>query len=243
MRQVPRYLLIGDGRVARHFQHYFTLLQLSFVCWHRKQSVTQLEQKLHDSSHVLILISDKAIEEFIATYLKDTKAFLIHFSGSVITDSAYGAHPLSSFSSSLWDVSQYQAIPFILDEDAPLFETLLPGLSNQHVRLAKSLKPKYHALCVLSGNFSCLLWQKLFATFEQDFHIPKTMARPYLQQIIQNLLAHPESALTGPLVRNDQTTIAKNIEALANDPFHDVYLSFVKCYEAIQGNQKRSSYE
>ncbi len=235
MRQVPRYLLIGNGRVAQHFRHYFSLLQLPHASWHREQSIAQLEHELQQSSHVLILIRDQVIEEFAATHLKNSPAHFIHFSGSLISNHVYGAHPLSSFSQPLWSLSQYQAVPFILDHDAPDFALLLPGLPNPHVRLHKSLKPKYHALCVLSGNFSCLLWQKFFAELEHAFHIPHAIAHPFLQQITQNLLSHPDTALTGPLVRGDIKTIEKNILALASDPYQQVYQSFVKCYEKMKG--------
>lgn len=233
MRQVPRYLLIGDGRVARHFQHYFSLLSLPFVCWHRQQSIHLLTRELQQASHVLILIRDQAIENFIITYLQNTPAVLIHFSGSLVTHHAYGAHPLSSFNHSFWNLEQYQTVPFVLDDDAPSFDRLLPGLPNPHVRLEKSLKPKYHALCVLSGNFSCLLWQKFFMHLEQEFHIPQAIAHPYLRQIMQNILSHPEGALTGPLVRNDTETIKSNMTALASDPFQKVYQSFVECQQQI----------
>jgi predicted short-subunit dehydrogenase-like oxidoreductase (DUF2520 family) len=209
-------------------------LELSYTCWHRKQSIAQLKQELQHASHVLILISDQAIETFAASYLKNTQALLIHFSGSLVTAHAYGAHPLSSFNHDLWDLEQYQSIPFILDEDAPALATLLPGLPNQHVRLSKTLKPKYHALCVLSGNFSCMLWQKFFSTLEQEFHLPRTIAFPYVTQIMQNLLSHSPGALTGPLVRGDKETIEKNVMALQSDPFQDVYQSFVNCYQQMK---------
>ena len=62
--------LIGNGHVARHFQYYFSLLQLSFTTWHRKESVAKLQQELTRSSHILLLISDSAIEEFIQQHLK-----------------------------------------------------------------------------------------------------------------------------------------------------------------------------
>ena len=148
-----------------------------------------------------------------------------------MTPYAHGAHPLMSFSKNLYGFDQYQSIPYILDHDAPAFESLFPGLPNQHVRLHKSSKAKYHALCVLSGNFSCLLWQKLFSCFEKEFNIPSAIAYPYLLQQTQNLLTDPKSALTGPLVRGDNYTIEKNIAALEQDPFQEVYRSFVACYQ------------
>jgi hypothetical protein len=86
---------------------------------------------------------------------------------------------------------------------------------------------------VLSGNFSCLLWQKFFTHLEKEFQIPRSIAHSYLNQVTENLLLDPQTALTGPLVRGDQDTVAKNILALASDPFQDVYQSFVKCYQQM----------
>lgn len=110
MRQVPRYLLIGNGRVAKHFRHYFTSLGLSFTTWQRNQPDMQLQ--LRDVSHILLLISDQQIETFIQQHLSNTSALLVHFSGSLISEKAHGAHPLMTFSHSLYDISQYQRIPF-----------------------------------------------------------------------------------------------------------------------------------
>jgi predicted short-subunit dehydrogenase-like oxidoreductase (DUF2520 family) len=237
MRQVPRYLLIGNGRVARHFQHYFSLLNVAFETWNRKQTIDSLTKQAADATHILLLISDKAIDDFIATHLSYTQAKLIHFSGSLLSQYAYGAHPLMSFTETLYDLEHYQKIPFVLDHDAPEFETLLPCLSNPHFSLHKSLKPKYHALCVLSGNFSCLLWQKIFSSFESELHLPHEIAFPFLTQQTNNLLLNHKNALTGPLVRDDYKTIEKNINSLANDPFQEIYKAFVNCYQKLKSEE------
>lgn len=234
MRQVPHYLIIGNGNVARHIQRYFSLLSLSFSNWHRKETLEKLDQCIHQASHILLLISDHVIEEFIHQHLKNSKAMCIHFSGSLVSEIAYGAHPLMTFGRSLYKFKQYQNIPFILDHTAPPFETILPGLPNRHVFLHQSLKAKYHALCVLSGNFSCLLWEKLFATLEKEFCISHKLAYPYLLQQTKNLTAYPPSALTGPLARGDKKTIEKNLKALDDDPFHDIYKSFITCYQQLK---------
>lgn len=233
MRRVPHYLLIGDGRVAKHFKHYFSLLQLPFSTWNRQQSVSELKDLLPQSSHLLILISDAAIEAFVKDYCANESLIRIHFSGSLISQHAFGAHPLMSFANEMYSLQEYQTIPFVLDDDAPEFSDLLPGLANSHFRLDKTLKAKYHALCVLSGNFSCLLWQKLFSEFEQKLNLPQTISHPYLRQQMQNLVTNPLNALTGPLVRNDIVTIENNLAALCNDPFQEVYQSFVNAYKKL----------
>ena len=110
---------------------------------------------------------------------------------------------------------------------------LLPGLSNAYAYLDKKLKARYHALCVLSSNFSCLLWQKLTTDFSENLNLPAEFAKPILAQCTKNLLTKPQSALTGHLVRNDLSTIASNLAALEGDPFQVVYKSFINAYQAI----------
>lgn len=235
MRQVPRFLIIGNGRLAQHFRHYFSLLDLSFVTWTRQEPLEKLQEKQQDSSHILLLIKDDAIENFIRDHLNSTHKMLIHCSGSLVTPLAYGVHPLMTFGKELYALPDYQHIPFIMDHDAPDFHTLFPGLPNPHARLHKSLKAKYHALCVLSCNFSSLLWQKLLSSLEHEFNLPSEFVFPMLQQQTKNLLHDAPSALTGPLVRNDVRTIEKNLQALENDVFQKVYASFVDSYKNQNG--------
>ena len=235
MRQVPAsYLVIGNGRLARHFRHYFSLLNIPTQSWHRGQSLAELQTQVAQASHILLLISDDALQGFINEHLQASKALIIHCSGSRVCEGAYGVHPLMTFGGQLYDLAAYQQIPLLIDHGAPELTELLPGLNNPHQRLHTSKKAQYHALCVLAGNFSCMLWQKLFSDFEQELNLPKELAHPYLKQQMQNLLMAPESALTGPVARQDHKTIAKNLEALTNDPFQEVYESFVRCYNKIQ---------
>lgn len=230
MRQVPRYLIIGNGRVARHFNYYFSLLNLSVMQWSRAEAVNALLDKASDASHILILISDDFIESFIQQHLIQVKAMRIHFSGSFSSKFAIGAHPLMTFGHTMYPCEQYEKIPFIIDEDSPDFDDLLPGLKNNHVRLKKEYKSKYHALCTMAGNFSCLLWQKLFSEFEEKFNIPSTVAHPYLKQQMNNILLDFKNALTGPLVRGDKKTIENHLTALENDAIQQVYKSFFDYY-------------
>src|ERR1035438_6684567 len=102
MGQVPVYGIIGDGRVARHFKHYFSLEKIPFFHWFRKSS-KPIEDVLSTAEVVLILVSDSAIEKVITEnpFLKTRK--LIHFSGSHISTDARGAHPLMTFTNELYN--------------------------------------------------------------------------------------------------------------------------------------------
>jgi len=234
-----RYGIIGNGRLACHMQHYFNLLNIPHKVWarktHTREELSSLEQSCHT---ILILIKDEQIESFIQQNPDLQQAKLVHCSGQLITPLAFSAHPLMSFNHELYDLELYQQIAFILEEGSPDFYTLFPGLNNPFYTIPKSLKPFYHSLCVLSGNFTILLWQKMFNELQQRFQIPSEAALPYLKQIMHNLEYHPEIALTGPLDRNDQQTIAANLLALDQDPYQQVYSAFVNAYRQMHHSKR-----
>ncbi len=232
MRQVPEYLLIGNGRVARHMACYFNFLGISYTQWHRGMSEDLLAAQARAASHILLLIRDDAIADFAQFHLSDIGALKVHFSGVLNVNGVYGAHPLMTFGPDLYTREKYETIPFVVEQGAPAFADLLPGLANPHAVITQEDKPKYHALCAMAGNFSCLLWQKLMHDFEHEFDLPAELAQPFLRQQTENLLADYKSALTGPLVRGDNATLSKHVQALKDDPFGAVYQSFISAYRA-----------
>ncbi|HRE32648.1 MAG TPA: DUF2520 domain-containing protein [Candidatus Berkiella sp.] len=264
MRQVPftHYLVIGNGRMARHFCHYLSLLNLPFQTWNRRQyDELSLQQALLTASHVVVLINDAAIESFAQRWqtrqiyprsggerssnrsvhkvhdycenreanntedssVKDLSQVWVHFSGQKTISKVFGCHPLMTFTHQLYDLPTYQSVPFILTDNAISFSDLLPKLPNQSQLISADLKTFYHALCVISGNFTCLVWQKFFHELTETFQIPHTIAVPYFKQIMQNILTDPTNCLTGPLVRGDKPTIGAHLKALQNDDFSSIY--------------------
>ena len=80
----------------------------------------------------------------------------------------------------------------------------------------------------MAGNFSCILWQKLFEDFETRFGLPREATFPYLERLTANLKSQGASALTGPLQRKDQSTIEANMKAHEGDDFQKIYKTFVE---------------
>ena len=234
MRQVPSpgtapFGIVGDGRVARHFRHYFDLLNRPVRVWSRRAADRTPVDALAPCGTVLILISDAAIEPFIGAWPDLGTHRLVHCSGSLVTAPAECAHPLMTFGPDLYDLATYERIPFVLDTGGTPFDALLPGLPNPSFTIPATDRPSYHAHCVMAGNFSTLLWAKLFGELER-FGVPAEAARPFLMQTTRNLVAHAEQGLTGPLARGDAATIAANLTALEGDPFREVYSAFVRAY-------------
>lgn len=219
MGQVPHkrisYLIIGSGRSAKHFHHYLSLLGHSVKIWSRKSNTPgDLEKLTSDCDHCLLLISDSQIADFVQThtFLKTKKT--VHFSGSISVKEIANAHPLMTFSDILYSKEEYQKIPFALFKNNQSLEEILPGLPNPTFFIPEDKKALYHALCVTSGNLTTLLWQLTIKEFADQLHVGSQILWPYLERVSQNIMNHPESALTGPFVRRDLTTLNSNIKAL-----------------------------
>lgn len=233
MRQVPRftsYCIVGDGRLSRHLECYLEHLKLPFSKWARSHAISFTEESVQSCSHILLAISDDAIEDFILQHPFLKIKCLIHFSGALTIDQAFSAHPLMTFSDKLFDQSFYEKIPFVIEHDCPSFSQILPGLKNQHYSINNEMRPYYHALCVMAGNFPFILWCKVQNELSSKLNLPKDLMKKYLEVTLENSFSMGVKGLTGPLVRGDKQSISKHLKALGDDPFKEVYLAIEKAY-------------
>jgi predicted short-subunit dehydrogenase-like oxidoreductase (DUF2520 family) len=257
--------IVGNGRVARHMIRYFELLGQPYIQWFRASSKSPadgqtsrlaryklklkqlvqpsrsstLKEAVEEVNVVLILLPDDQIDSFIEqnTCLQDKH--LIHFSGSLNSAYASGCHPLMTFGHELYDLNQYQSIPFVVDEGFE-FKHAFPWLNNPVHTIKPEQKVLYHAMCVMAGNFSQLLWQATSGAIEQ-LGLPADLMNNYLLQNTKNFISNPQEALTGPFVREDVNTIEQHLAALQRHPLGPIYQSFYDLYhqpdQAIQRSQ------
>jgi 2-dehydropantoate 2-reductase len=229
----PNILLIGDGRLARHLRRYFRQLNLNYAIWSRRIEAEKccpaLEVLVQPDTHALLAISDTAIEPFIRSHPELRKAVRVHFSGRLASSLAIGAHPMFSFAETFYDRKFYERIPFVIDQGCPPLASLIPGLPNPCFFIDPEQRERYHALCVLAGNFTTLLWRKLFFELDTELGMPRQQALPYLVSIMCGLVG-TGAPLSGPLSRGDQATLRRNLAALKGDPFEQVYRAFVSAY-------------
>jgi 2-dehydropantoate 2-reductase len=230
----PNIVLIGDGRLARHLRRYFQQLNLSHAIWSRRMEAQAccpaLRVLVQPGTRALLAISDRAVEPFIRSHPELRKAVRVHFSGRLASSLAIGAHPMFSFAGTFYDRELYERIPFVIDQGSPPLASLIPGLPNPCFFIEPEHRERYHALCVLAGNFTTLLWRKLFFELDTELGMPRQQALPYLVSIMRGL-AGTGAPLSGPLSRGDQTTLRHNLAALKGDPFEQVYGAFVSAYE------------
>ncbi len=232
MQQVPTYLIIGDGRLAKHLSFYFDSLKVHHSRWTRK-SQQDLQSISKNYSHILLAITDGVIESFINEnkFLK-TKV-LVHFSGAMEIEDIVCFHPLMTFTNDLYESEFYKTIPFISFNNDIGFKDFFPMLPNPTTKIEKVHIPYYHALCVTSGNFTTLLWAKCIEAFN-EIGIDKNLLEPYMEKVFENTLIDPLKNLTGPIVRNDSETIKKNIDSLAEPQLKRLYQSFVEISKGME---------
>lgn len=224
MGQVPTsFLVIGRGRVATHFSTYFERLGLKF---RRSDAQNNLAAQIAQATHVLVLLSDQRTEAFLSDVPHELleKKVWVHASGSLTTPFAWRAHPLFSFHSfEPLSMETYKAIPFVISRTGPAFSELLPGLPNPHYTLSDEEIVRYHALCVLGGNFSAMLWAKLMAEFESRYGIPSHAVIPYLRSVTEHLTTQDWRKPLGPLGRGDKETLERDRDALRGDSYAPVF--------------------
>jgi predicted short-subunit dehydrogenase-like oxidoreductase (DUF2520 family) len=238
------YAIAGGGRLARHFSTYFQLLGIPYTCWARddhsslntsKQvsAENRLRETVTEADCVLLLVSDNAITALLKQYPFLHEKQLVHCSGSLSFPGIIGVHPLMTFADQVYDLDTYQSVPFMV-EKGHNFESLFPKLQNPHFTVGVEDKARYHAMCVMAGNFSQLIWKAVTDRFEEQFELPAETLQPYLNQVTDNFINVGGAALTGPLVRNDLPTIERNLNSLEGDTLQDLYGAFVQFYQNEQ---------
>jgi predicted short-subunit dehydrogenase-like oxidoreductase (DUF2520 family) len=223
------YGIAGNGRASAHLQAYLRLLKVPYKLWHRRSGLTP-EAALGGCSTIFILISDGAIAPFFSAHPFLKTKTLIHFSGSLNIKGVAAMHPFMPMSERTLSLGEYRRIPFAMDRGVSL-KKLVPEFTNPVFRIHKEEKNLYHALCALGANLPVILWQKAMRDLSGKFGIPREQVRRYFQASLDNFRADPERALSGPIRRNDATTVAADIKALGKDPFAEVYSVFAKIYE------------
>lgn len=240
-RPTLHYAIVGGGRLAKHLRHYLELEGQTTSAWARKAQSRfnththpdpeqRLRQTVEGADRVLLLVSDDALAPLLRQYAFLHQHRLIHCAGALSLPGVAGAHPLMTFGTTLYEPADYRAIPFMVEE-GHRFEQLFPGLDNPNYTVAAQHKALYHALCVVAGNFPQLLWQTVGAQLREELAVPPEALSAYLQRSLDNFLADPDGALTGPLARGDGATMQRNIAALGNTPLAELYESFVRFHD------------
>ena len=227
-------LIVGSGRLATHFTHYFKELGLDFLNWNRQSKTSFSEYaKLHSNqiSAVYLLISDAQIENFYSRHKDLLSCPWVHASGALQIKGMLDLHPPMTFSASLYSASFYKKIPLVSTSGRVFFEeTFLDSLENKFYQINSQDKALYHSLLVLGVSATNVLWESIERVFSK-MDLPPEFVHAYKSKIFENNLQQGIAAMTGPWVRNDAQTIASNKLALENTGLSDLYSDLLGIYE------------
>lgn len=229
-----KYLIIGSGRLATHLSSYFRQInqanknqKIVFSHWNRKEgSLDELNNLLSQSTHILLAIKDDALSAFYQKHLATTNKVVIHFSGALSQPNMICTHPLMSFGPDSYSLMEYEKIHFVVSNSQSL-QSVFPAFKNSFTILPDDKKALYHAYCVLAGNFPVLLFSEVEKEFSK-LNIPPDKAKYYFEKSCMNYLKYGKEALTGPLIRNDASSIKSNLNSILKTPYHAIYQAFLK---------------
>lgn len=149
-----------------------------------------------------------------------------HLSGSLEVEGVPSAHPLVSFDGTPAD---WRGIPLALTGAVPrgLVEAF-EALGFVPFDLPADLKPLYHACAVLASGHAASLWLgagELLA--RAGVALPGRGLAPLAEATLRNVEAHGAAGRTGPFVRGDKATIARDAAALPG-PWREIFLDLGK---------------
>ncbi len=186
---------------------------------------------------IILTVPDDAIEavakELASSDIVGQDKFFFHCSGLLTTECLIpleesGAliasiHPVQSFPEKKPDPNAFQEIYFGLEgmgEALQLAIGITRQLGGKHIILEAQNKPLYHIACSIASNFLTTL---LDTATELLSHggLTNSEASQVLYPLVQGTLQNVKKfsagkALTGPVVRGDEVTIAKHLDALRN---------------------------
>jgi predicted short-subunit dehydrogenase-like oxidoreductase (DUF2520 family) len=199
---------------------------------------------------VILAVPDDAIEkvagELAGSDIEWPGRFVFHCSGLHTTElldslEKSGAlvaslHPVQSFSQKKPDPRAFEGIFFGLEgkkEALHLAIGITRQLGAKFFILEAKDKPLYHTACSMASNFLATILDaatELLLKAELSASIVPQILMPLVQGTLQNVNKFDAAtALTGPVARGDETSVAKHLEALQQLPdLHDLYVCVAK---------------
>jgi predicted short-subunit dehydrogenase-like oxidoreductase (DUF2520 family) len=198
------------------------------------EPVSHVEDIVEDADLYLLCVSDTSIAE-VAQKLKHINGIVAHTSGSVpmevLNDNKdFGVfYPLQTFKDS--EVN-FDKIPILCEGNSGPTEAALMSLAFELSARVYSLnseqRQKLHVAAVMANNFTNYLFAKAFE-FCAENGIPFEILHPLILETARKAtLGNPAEFQTGPANRNDESTITRHLELIADPKLRALYASISK---------------
>lgn len=206
VRMGVEFTILGRGRAGRALAE----------AWGGR--VALAEHSARPEGLVLLAVPDRAVSGLAALF----PGRCAHLAGSLDLEGVPCAHPLTSFDGRARD---WADTPLAIT--GPLQDELrraFGDLGFAAFDLPAELKPLYHAAAVLTSGHAATLWLGAEALLRaRGVALPGRGLLPLAEATLRNLEAAGASGRTGPFVRGDEATIARDAEALPA-PWREVFL-------------------
>lgn len=208
----------------------------------------RMEDLIRESDAIVLTVPDGAI----SSVFEEIREFpltgkqICHCSGAMTVREAfpglqetgaygYSIHPLFPISSKY---DAYRELPgafFCLEGEGPQLEEwkqMISSLGPTVQIISGESKVRYHAACAISSNLICALVQESLDLLESCGFTPEG-ARKAITPLMRSNLDHiietgPIAALTGPIERNDTTTVEKHLHCFPGEQDAALYRAVSK---------------
>ncbi len=202
----PEFTILGRGRAGRALA----------AAWGAR--VALLDHGARPDGLVLLAVPDRAIAEVAQAF----PGRCVHLAGSLHLPGVPCAHPLTSFDGEARD---WAGTPLAITGAVPdLLRRAFGDLGFAAFDLPADLKPLYHAAAVLTSGHAASLWLGADALLRaRGVALPGRGLLPLAEATLRNVTALGAAGRTGPFVRGDEATIARDAEALP-EPWRGIFL-------------------
>lgn len=236
MNQKMKIGIVGMGNVGIHFlQRLIELGYNQLTVYSRSGSIipnltapkevqfTNDFKEFIDFDLVFCAVNDNNMAEMVR--LVSNYAPVVSVSGTVNlnhlkTKHAVGTfYPLQSFKA---DQSiHWEKVPIFIEAKDEKFKSFLIRFANElsgnAIELSEEKRQYLHVAAVFANNFTNHIID-LAAHYCKEHDIEFDWLKPLINQTIEKILSNdPHEILTGPAVRNDQSTIQKHLQLLDTD--------------------------
>lgn len=203
---LTEFTILGRGRAGRALA----------AAWGAR--VALADHAARPEGLVLLAVPDRAVPELAAHF----PGRCVHLAGSLHLASVPCAHPLTCFDGRARD---WTGTPLAITGAVPDdLRRAFGDLGFAAFDLPGELKPLYHATAVLTSGHAATLWLGAEALLRaQGVALPGRGLLPLAEATLRHVAERGAMGRTGPFVRGDEATIARDADALP-EPWREIFL-------------------
>ncbi|MFJ2543767.1 DUF2520 domain-containing protein [Microbacterium sp. NPDC087589] len=199
------------------------------------------DDRMPDADIALLCVPDSAIAA-VAFAARPHARLLAHVSGATpLADVDFSLHPLQTFTGKETP-EVFRGIGAAVDGRTPealeVAEALARALGANPFRVDDAHRAEYHAAASFASNFVLTVLDAA-EQLAKDAGVDRAHLAPLVRQTVDNWVARgAASALTGPIARGDEATVARQRAASAD--YRDLFDALAAATRAVAGRAPRA---